>query len=76
MAQWRSGESTRLPLVWPGFDSRFRCHMWVEFVAGFLLAPRGFSPGTPVFVSPQKPTSPNSNSIRNPRDTGLSVPDC
>ena len=28
-----------------------------------VLAPRGFSPGTPVFPSPQKPTSPNSNSI-------------
>ena len=26
------------------------------------LAPRGFSPGTPVFPSPQKPTFPNSNS--------------
>ena len=25
------------------------------------LAPRGFSPGTPVFPSPQKPTVPNSN---------------
>ena len=23
--------------------------------------PRGFSPGTPVFPSPQKPTFPNSN---------------
>ena len=29
------------------------------------LAPRGFSPGTPVFPSPQKPTFPNSNSARN-----------
>ena len=28
------------------------------------LAPRGFSPGTPVFPSPQKPTFPNSNLIR------------
>ena len=31
---WRSGESTRLPPMWPGFDSRSRCHMWVEFVVG------------------------------------------
>ena len=30
-------------------------------------APRGFSPGTPVFPSPQKPTFLNSNSIRNTR---------
>ena len=29
------------------------------------LALRGFSPGTPVFPSPQKPTFANSNSIRN-----------
>jgi len=28
-----------------------------------VLAPRGFSPGTPVFPSPQKPTLSNYNSI-------------
>ena len=32
------------------------------------LALRGFSPGTPVFPSPQKPTFPNSNSTRNQVD--------
>ena len=32
------------------------------------LAPRGFSPGAPVFSSPQKPTFPNSNSTRNQVD--------
>ena len=32
------------------------------------LAPRGFSPGTPVFPSPQKSTFPNSNSTRNQVD--------
>ena len=26
-------------------------------------SPRGFSPGTPIFTSPQKPTFPNSSSI-------------
>ena len=31
-------------------------------------APRGFSPGTPVFPSPQKPTFPKSNSARNQVD--------
>ena len=31
------------------------------------LAPRGFSPGTPVFFSPQKPTLQKSNSIWNAR---------
>ena len=36
------------------------------------LAPRGFSPGTPVFPPPQKPTFPNSNSIWNAR-TRLNV---
>ena len=38
-----------------------------------VLAPRGSSPGTPVFPSPQKPTFPNSNSFWNSRATGLSV---
>ena len=32
------------------------------------LAARGFSPGTPVFPSHQKPTFPNSNSTRNQID--------
>ena len=31
------------------------------------LAPRGFSPGIPVSPSPQKPTFPISNLIRNGR---------
>ena len=56
---WRSVESAR--------------HMRVEFVVGSPLAPRGFSQGTPVSPSSQKPTFLNSNSIRNPRATGLSV---
>ena len=30
-----------------------------------FLSPTGFSPGTPVFPSPQKPKFPNSNSTRN-----------
>ena len=57
---WCSVESTRLQPMWSGFDSRSRCHMWVEFVIGSLLAPRGFSPGAPVFPSPQKPTLSNN----------------
>ena len=32
------------------------------------LAPRGFSPCTPVFPSPQKPGFPNSNLTRNEVD--------
>ena len=38
-----------------------------------VLVPRGFSPVTPVFPSPQKPTFSNSNSIWHSRVTGLSV---
>ena len=33
---WHSGESNRLPPMWPGFKSRRRHHMWVEFVVGSL----------------------------------------
>ena len=34
---WRSGESTRLPSMWPGFESERLRHMWVELVIGSLL---------------------------------------
>ena len=41
---WRSGESTRLPPVWPGFKSRCQRHMWVEFVvSSFPCSERFFS---------------------------------
>ena len=60
---WRSGESTRLPPLWPGFDSRTRRHMWVEFVVGSCPCSEGFSSGFPVFLPSQKSTFLNSNSI-------------
>ena len=44
---WRSGESTRLSSMWPGFDSQIRRQMWVELVGSLLFTER-FSPGTPV----------------------------
>ena len=47
----------------PGVDTI--CGLSLLLVLFF--APRGFSPGTPVFPSPQKPTLPNSNSIWNAR---------
>ena len=46
-------------------------NLGVDTICGLSLlsvlsfAPRGFSSGTLVFPSPQKPTFPNSNSIRN-----------
>ena len=36
---------------------------WLSLLLVLVLAPRGFSPGTLVFPSPQKPTFLNSNSI-------------
>ena len=39
---WRSGESTRLPPMWPGFDSRTRRHKWAEFVLVLFSASRVF----------------------------------
>ena len=36
--------------------------MWVGFVVGSRPCSEGFSPGTPVFLPPQKPTFPNYNS--------------
>ena len=37
---WSSGESTRLPPMWPGFDSQTQRHMWVEFVGSLLCTER------------------------------------
>ena len=48
----------------PGVNAIFGLSLWLVL----SLAPRGFSPGTPVFPSPQKPTFPNSNSTRNQVD--------
>ena len=42
---WRSGESARLSPMWPGFDSRTRRHMWVEFVVCSLLCSERFFSG-------------------------------
>ena len=48
-----------------------------EFVVGSARpCSKGFSPGSPVFLPPQKPTFLNSNSNGNSRATGLSVEDC
>ena len=40
-----SGESTRLPPMWPGFNSRRQRHMWVEFVFGSLPCSERFFSG-------------------------------
>ena len=48
----------------PGMDAI--CGLSLLLVLSFPL--RGFSPGTPVFPSPQNPTFPNSNSTRNQVD--------
>ena len=42
---WRSGESTRLPPMWPGFDSRTQRYMWVEFVVDSRPCFEIFFPG-------------------------------
>ena len=47
---WRSGKSTHLPPMWPGFDSQIRRHMWFS-----TLHREDFS-GYSGFPSPQKPT--------------------
>ena len=39
---WRGGESTGLPLMWPGFDLRTRRQMWIEFVGSLLCSERFF----------------------------------
>ena len=48
VAQW---ERARLLLMWPGFHSR--SHMWVALLVGSRPCSEGFSPGSPVFLSPE-----------------------
>ena len=48
---WRSGESTRLPPMWPGFDSWSRSHMWVEFVVRSRPCSEGFPPSIKTNIS-------------------------
>ena len=50
---WRSGKSTRLPLMWPGLKSCHQrpCH-GLNLMLVLALAPRGLSPGSLVFRSP------------------------
>ena len=52
----RSGESSRLRPMWPGFDSRTRRHMWVEFVVGSLLCSERFFSGYSGFLLSSKTT--------------------
>ena len=70
---WRSGESARLPPMCPGFDSRTRRHMWIEFVVGSRPCSKGFLLVLWFSSLLKKPTFLNSNSIENSRATGLSV---
>ena len=44
-------DSTRLPPMWPEFDSRTRRHMWIEFVLSLLCFQK-----SPVFPSRRKAT--------------------
>ena len=63
-----SGESTRLPPTYVAcvqIPASTPCGLSLLLVLFF--ATRGFSLGTPVFPSPQKPTLPTSNSISNAR---------
>ena len=66
---WRSGESARLPPMWPGFNSRRRRHVWVEFVVGSLPCSERFFSGYSGFpLSSKTNIFPNSNSTRNQVD--------
>ena len=56
---WRSGESPRIPPTWPGFKSRRRRHMWIEFVVGSLPCYERFFSGYSGF-----PLSPKTNTSK------------
>ena len=52
----------------PGSNPRVDAICGLSLLLVLSLAPRSFSPGIPVFPSPQKPTFSNSNSTRNQVD--------
>ena len=47
----------------PGSNPGFEAIFGLSLLLVLSFAPRGFSPGTPIFPSPQKPTLTDSNSI-------------
>ena len=51
---WRNSESTRLKPIGPGFKSRRRRHIWVEFVVGSLFCSERFFSGYSGFPTPLK----------------------
>ena len=52
----------------PGSNPGVDAICWLSLLMVPSLSLRDFSPGTSVFLSPQKPTFPNSNSTRNQVD--------
>ena len=54
---WCSGESTRLPPIWPGFGSRTQRHMWIEFVVGSRTCSKRFFSGFSGFPLSSKTNS-------------------
>ena len=70
---WRSGESARLPPMWPGFDSRFRRQMWVEFVVGSRPCAERFFSGYSAFPLCSKP---NISKFQFDLDTVDEEPPC
>ena len=64
---WRSGESTRLPPMLLGIDSRTRRNMWVEFVVDCLVCSERFFSGYSGF-----PLSSKTNMSKFPFDPDFS----
>ena len=64
----RDGAVVRGLASHPGFTPGVDAICGLSLLLVLSLAPRGFSPGTPFFPSPQKPTFQNSNSTRNQVD--------
>ena len=62
---WHSGESTRLPPIWPRSKSPHWCHMWFEFVVSSFLCCKRFLSLYSGFPLLKKPTLLNSNLTRN-----------
>ena len=56
---WRNGEKTRLPPMWPGFESWRGRHVWFKFVVGSLPCSERFFSVLP--FSPSLKTNKNTH---------------
>ena len=73
---WRSGETLASHQSGLGSNPGVNAICGLSLLLVLSLAPRGFSAGTPIFPSPQKPTLPNTSTTRTCLNKFIRTPEC